>query len=62
MTRRRWSLPPGSAHAARIALAASLLIGLVYAGCVTVLDRVVTARLVAGVDARLQEQIGRAHV
>jgi signal transduction histidine kinase len=57
MTRRRWSLPPGSAHAARIALAASLLIGLVYAGCVTVLDRVVTARLVAGVDARLQERL-----
>jgi len=57
MTRRRWSLPPGSAHAARIALAASLLIGLVYAGCVTVLDRVVTARLVAAVDARLQERL-----
>jgi two-component system sensor histidine kinase CiaH len=57
MTRRRWSLPPGSAHAARIALAASLLIGLVYAGCVTVLDRAVTARLVAGVDARLQERL-----
>jgi signal transduction histidine kinase len=57
MSRRQWSLPPGSAHAARIALAASLLIGLVYAGCVTVLDRAVTARLVAGVDARLQERL-----
>lgn len=57
MTRRRWSLPPGSAHAARIALAASVLIGLVYAGCVTVLDRAVTARLVAAVDARLQERL-----
>lgn len=57
MTRSRWSLPPGSAHAARVALAASLLIGLVYAGCVTVLDRVVTARLVAAVDARLQERL-----
>ena len=57
MTRRPWLLPPGSAHAARIALAASLLIGLVYAGCVTVLDRAVTARLVAGVDARLQERL-----
>ncbi len=57
MTRRRWSLPPGSAHAARIAAAASVLIGLVYAGCVTVLDRAVTARLVAAVDARLQERL-----
>jgi signal transduction histidine kinase len=57
MTRSRWSLPPGFAHAGRVALAASLLIGLVYAGCVTVLDRVVTARLVAAVDARLQERL-----
>ncbi len=57
MSRPRFSLPPGSAHAARIALAASLLIGIVYAGCVTVLDRAVAARLVAGVDARLKERL-----
>ena len=57
MTRPRWSPPPGSAHAARVALAASLLIGLVYAGCVTVLDRAVTARLVTAVDSRLQERL-----
>ena len=41
----------------RIALATSLLIGVVYAGCVTVLDRVVAARLTAAVDARLQERL-----
>jgi signal transduction histidine kinase len=56
MSLRQW-LPPGTAHAARIALAASLFIGIVYAGCVTVLDRVVAARLVAAVDARLQERL-----
>jgi signal transduction histidine kinase len=62
MSRRGLSLPPGSAHAARIALGASLLIGIVYAGCVTVLDRVVTARLVAAVDSRLQERLSDVHV
>jgi signal transduction histidine kinase len=62
MSRRGLSLPPGSAHAARISLAASLLIGIVYAGCVTVLDRVVTARLVAAVDSRLQERLSDVHV
>jgi signal transduction histidine kinase len=54
---RRRLLPPGSAHAVRIALAASVLIGLVYAGCVTVVDQVVAARLVAAVDARLQDSL-----
>jgi signal transduction histidine kinase len=53
----RRKLPPGTAHAVRIALATSLLIGVVYAGCVTVLDRVVAARLTAAVDARLQERL-----
>jgi signal transduction histidine kinase len=57
MKLRRPSLPPGVAHAARIALAASLLIGVVYAGCVVVLDRVVATRLVAAVDERLQERL-----
>ncbi len=60
MSLRRPSLPPGVPHAARIALAASLLIGAVYAGCVAVLDRVVTARLVAAVDERLQESLSEA--
>ena len=55
--RLRRKLPPGTAHAVRIALATSLLIGVVYAGCVTVLDRVVAARLTAAVDARLQERL-----
>jgi signal transduction histidine kinase len=50
-------LPRGAAHAARIALVASLLIGIVYAGCVMVLDRVVSARLVAAVDSRLHERL-----
>jgi signal transduction histidine kinase len=57
MNLRPRRLPRGAAHAARIALVASLLIGIVYAGCVAVLDRVVAARLVASVDARLQERL-----
>ena len=57
MSARRWSLPPGFAHAVRIALATSLFIGIVYAGCVTVVDRVVTARLVGAVDSRLQDRL-----
>ncbi len=57
MNLRPRRLPRGAAHAARIALVASLLIGIVYAGCVAVLDGVVAARLVASVDARLQERL-----
>ena len=53
-------LPPQFAHAARVALAATLLVGVVYAGCVTVLDRAVAARLVASVDARLREHLADA--
>jgi signal transduction histidine kinase len=53
----RPAFPPGTVHAARVALAASLLIGIVYAGCATVLDRAVAARLVAAVDARLAERL-----
>ena len=47
---------PPSGHAARVALAATLLVWVVYAG-VTILDRAVTARLVASVDARLREHL-----
>ena len=57
MNLRPRRLPRGAAHAARIALVASLLIGIVYAGCVAVLDRVVASRLVASVDSRLQERL-----
>ena len=53
-------LPPQFGHAARVALAATLLVGVVYAGCVTILDRAVTARLVASVDARLREHLADA--
>jgi signal transduction histidine kinase len=60
MNRRRTSLPPGVGHAARIALTASLLIGVVYAGCVVVLDQIVSARLVAAVDERLHERLSDA--
>jgi signal transduction histidine kinase len=60
MNGRRPSLRPGIAHAARIALTASLLIGVVYAGCVVVLDRIVSARLVAAVDERLHERLSDA--
>jgi signal transduction histidine kinase len=57
LPRLRRPLPPPFGHAARVALAATLLVGVVYAGCVTILDRAVTARLVASVDARLREHL-----
>jgi signal transduction histidine kinase len=50
-------LRPGLAHAARVALAASVLVCVVYAGCAAVLDAVIFARLTSEVDARLQERI-----
>ncbi|HTX80788.1 MAG TPA: HAMP domain-containing sensor histidine kinase [Streptosporangiaceae bacterium] len=55
--RLRGRLRPEIAHAAKVALAASLLIGIVYAACVTVLDQVVSARLTASVDERLAERL-----
>ena len=58
--RRPWPrvpLPPQFGHAARVALAATLLVGVVYAGCVAILDRAVSARLVASVDTRLREHL-----
>src|ERR1700729_1453544 len=45
-------------HAARVALAATLLVGVVYAACVAVLDQVVSARLVQAAKARLEERLG----
>jgi len=56
----RWLKVPGSAHAVKVALAASLLIGLVYVGCVVILDVLAAGRLVATVDARLYERLADA--
>ncbi|HEY2505454.1 MAG TPA: HAMP domain-containing sensor histidine kinase [Streptosporangiaceae bacterium] len=44
-------------HAAKVALAACLLVGVVYVACVGVLDRVVSDRLTDSVDARLSDRI-----
>ncbi len=57
----RVPLPPQFGHAARVALAATLLVGVVYAGCVAILDRAVSARLVASVDTRLREHLAAPH-
>lgn len=57
MTPRRWRLRHGAVHAARVALAATLLIGLVYAGCVIVLNNIAAARLLASVDASLHDRL-----
>ncbi|HEY2312233.1 MAG TPA: HAMP domain-containing sensor histidine kinase [Streptosporangiaceae bacterium] len=57
MMRRRGRIPPEIAHAAKVALAASVLVGIVYAGCVTMLDRVVMARLTQSIDQRLAERL-----
>jgi signal transduction histidine kinase len=56
-SRLRIPLPAQFGHAARVALAATLLVGVVLAGCVIVLHRVIAGRLVAGVDARLTERL-----
>jgi signal transduction histidine kinase len=59
--RLRGLLPPEIAHAARVAAAASLLVGVVYAACVTILDQAVTSRLTESVDARLAERLADVH-
>ena len=46
-----------SGHAARVALVATLLVGVVYVGCVIALNRAITGRLVAAVDSRLRERL-----
>ena len=58
LPRPRVALPPQVGHAARVALAATLLVGVVYAASVTILDRAVSARLVASVDTRLRQHLG----
>jgi len=45
-------------HAAKVALAASLLVGIVYASCVTVLDLVVSGRMTSSVEAKLADKLG----
>jgi signal transduction histidine kinase len=57
--RRPWPgrrIPREVVHAAKVALVASVLVGVVYGGCVTVLDWFVAARMVQSVDARLADQ------
>jgi hypothetical protein len=41
----------------RVALAATILIGIVYAGCVAALDTLLASRFVAQVDVRLGDQL-----
>jgi signal transduction histidine kinase len=53
--RRR--MPPQLGHAARVALVATLLVGVVYLGCVIALNRAISGRLVAAVDGRLRERL-----
>jgi signal transduction histidine kinase len=60
MPRLRRRIPPQIAHAAKVAVAASLFVGIVYAGCAAVLDQVVTARLTQSVDERLEQQLADA--
>ncbi len=53
----RPSLPPQAGHPIRVALAATLLIAVVYAGSAAILDKVVTDRMAGEVDARLVERL-----
>ncbi len=58
MTRRPfWRLPRQVASAVRVALAATVLIGIVYAGCVAALDALLAGRFVAQVDVRLSDHL-----
>jgi signal transduction histidine kinase len=50
-------LPSELSHAARVAFATTLLVGIVYAACVAVLDHVVSARLIASADSRLADRL-----
>lgn len=53
-------LPPQFAHAARVAAIATLVIAVVYIGCVTALDLMVASRLTGQTDARLDDRLGEA--
>ncbi len=50
-------MPPQFGHAARVALVATLLVGVVYVGCVIALNRAIVGRLVGSVDTRLHEHL-----
>ncbi len=54
---RRRLLSPQFAHAARVASAATLIIAVVYTGCVTALNLVVASRLTGQTDARLADRL-----
>jgi two-component system, OmpR family, sensor histidine kinase CiaH len=51
------AIPREVVHAAKVALVASVLVGVVYGGCVLVLDLFVSARMVQSVDTRLTDQL-----
>ena len=53
-------LPPQFAHTTRVAGAATLIIAIVYTGCVTALDLVVAHRLTGQTDARLSDRLAGA--
>ena len=53
-------LPSQAAHAARVAAAATLIIAVIYVGCVTALDMTVASRLTAQTDARLGDRLAEA--
>jgi len=56
--RLRGRIPREVLHAAKVALVASVLVGVVYGACVMVLDWFVSARMVQSVDSRLTDQLG----
>ena len=55
--RPRGRIPREVVHAAKVALVASVLIGVVYGACVMVLDAFVSARMMQSVDTRLADQL-----
>jgi signal transduction histidine kinase len=55
--RRLRRIPREMAHAAKVALVASVFVGVVYGACVTVLDWFVSARIVQSVDNRIADQL-----
>ncbi|MGO9082170.1 MAG: sensor histidine kinase [Streptosporangiaceae bacterium] len=57
MSTRRRSLPARLVAAGRVAAAATVVITLVYGGCVVALNMLVAGRLVGQVDARLAERL-----
>ena len=57
---RRRLLPPQFGHAARVAAAATLIIGIVYTGCVTALNLTVATRLTGQTDTTLRDRLTEA--